>query len=114
MESDEGLEMSENNDAQELVNQTNDVKSENRALHMGEVTAIKRLIRSLEWRHKRQGQNLVRHISGFRRENLRYRDVMADIAAYQARFHELDGNYLRLYQVLEGDEDAGDGYLKDW
>ena len=40
VESDESLEMSENSDAPELVNQTNDVKSENRALHMGEVTAV--------------------------------------------------------------------------
>ena len=52
MESDEGPKMSENKDEQELVNQAIDVESENRALLMSEVKAIKKLIKGLEWRHK--------------------------------------------------------------
>ena len=106
--------MSENKEEQDLVNKAIDVESESKTLIMSEVKAIKKLIKGLEWRHKIQGQDLVRHISGVKNENLRYKEVMADVAAYQARFHELDGIYLRLYQVLEGDEDAGEGYLNEW
>ena len=104
--------MSENNDAQ--VNQTSEVKSENRALHIGEVMAIRRSIKGLEWRHRRLSQDLSRRISRIEWNNRRYREVMADIAVYQVRFRKLDESYLQLYQVLEGDEDAEDGYLKEW
>ena len=55
MESDEegeGPKISENKEEQDLINKAIDVESENKALHMGEVKAIKRLIKGLEWQHK--------------------------------------------------------------
>ena len=107
--------MSKNKEEKDVVNKGVDTGSENKTTVTDEVKAIRRLIRSLEWRHKLQGQDILRHISG----NVFFKDrsdteLRTDIAAYQARFHRLDESYLRLYQILEGDVDAGEGHLMEW
>ena len=117
MENDKGGEkpkMSENKEEKDVVNRAVDIESESKSIVTSEANAIRRVIKSLNWRHKLQGQDILRQISAVRRGETSNTELMTEVTAYQARFQRLDESYSHLYQILEGDSDAGEDHLIAW
>ena len=94
--------------------QASDVKTSYTAPFVGEVTAVRRSINALKWRHKQLYDDLLVRIDGIDWNTRRYKEVMSSIAVHRDRFHKLDERYLQLYQLLEGDKTAEQGYQKEW
>ena len=74
--------MSENKEGKDVVKKAVDIESENETIVKSEAKAIRRLIKSLEWRHKLQGQDILRHISAVRNDDPSNTELMTDVTAY--------------------------------
>ena len=106
--------MSENKEEKDVTNRAVDIESESKSIVKSEANAIRRAIKSLNWRHELQSQDILRQISAVRSDERSNTELMREVTAYQARFQRLDENYSHLYQILEGDPDAGEDHLIEW
>ena len=91
-----------------------DKESREQNMVKNEANAIKRAIKSLDWRHEIQNQNILKLISSSKNNERNKREIINEAEIYQKRFKRLDENYSRLYQLLEGDPSAGERHINEW
>ena len=96
--SEEEPRMSGNNQETDESDEASERETERKSLVKNEANAVRRAIKSLNWRHELQSRNILRQISSDRNDERSNTELMREITAYQARFQRLDENYSRLYQ----------------
>ena len=94
--------------------QTMDSKSEHKIPYIGGKATVRRSINALKWRHKHSNKYLSDRISAVEWNSRRYKEIMEEMIIHRTRYRKLDQRYLQLYELLEGDDRANQGYQNEW
>ena len=78
--------MSGNKEEEDEPNEAVDTESEKENIVNSEANAVRRAIRSLDWRHELHSQEILKLISSSKNDERNKREFMSEAAVYQKRF----------------------------